>query len=407
MIPDIAGKEKHSHIGASSAYRWMPCPGSVELCKKAPPQEESDYAREGTAAHEIAALCLKMDTNPDKYLGTVASNGIDITDEIVESVKEYVDTVRMDMRPNYKLDVEVMFDLGWLHPGLFGTADAVMYEPYGLLRIYDYKHGAGVPVDVTDNKQLLYYALGAIGVITKASGVSIHDFKDIELVIVQPRCRHKDGPIRRWVTSPEYLHKFADDLRRAAIKTEEKEAPLVTGNHCRWCAAKPICPQIVSDVQDAARVDFGLAETQLDLHTKGKAAKPSLPVPSDLTKEQLIRVLKLSDLISAWLSSCEAYAQSLLEAGQGVEGFKLVRGRANRKWKDEQQVVEALRDFYADDELFKKSLLSPAQMEKLVGKKHKDLIAGLWETPEGALTIAPEYDKRPALPPPAKEDFKD
>ncbi len=60
-----------------------------------------------------------------------------------------------------------------------------------------------------------------------------------------------------------------------------------------------------------------------------------------------------------------------MEAGQTIEGLKVVRGRGSRSWAfDESEMAEKLKKFgIPKDALWKTSLISPAQAEKVVWEK--------------------------------------
>ena len=48
---------KHAMLSASSSARWLACPPSAQLCA-ALPDTVTDYAREGTCAHESVSICV-------------------------------------------------------------------------------------------------------------------------------------------------------------------------------------------------------------------------------------------------------------------------------------------------------------------------------------------------------------
>lgn len=397
----------HSHIGASSAARWFACPGSVRLIRQAPVPVESEYAAEGSAAHEIAELCLSNNTKPETYLGTVSKKGFEVTEEMVDAINVYLSVIEGICGCDKFIRLyEVKFDLSCLYPGLFGTADCVLISSdLKRLIVIDYKHGAGVPVEVKENKQLLYYVLGAVQYahnvkkfIDDPTLFGWHQtFEDIEVRVVQPRCRHKDGVSRVWTVPPGYLDKFADELALSAELTEAKDATLCAGPHCKFCPAMSICPEIGKQAIESAQMDFsgGLEK-----------AKASLLLPDAMTLEQIVKVLKYSDLISDWLKAVEAHALLLAEHGESIPGFKLVKKKANRKWiGEDEEVAEKLGLFLPDDKVWSKKLLSPAQVEKLVKGKEKKIIEDLYETPDSGNTLAPEYDKRPAIAGSAETDF--
>jgi hypothetical protein len=314
------------------------------------------------------------------------------TVEMAEHVQTYVDTVRSD-KEELKGDllVEHSFDLSDLFMGLYGTNDAIVMVRYGKLIVYDYKHGAGHAVEVVDNKQLLYYALGAL----KEFGPE-YDFSEVELVIVQPRASHRGGSVRRWNVPVDYVYGFGEMLREAAIATTDPNAPLHPGDHCRWCPALAMCPAVSRKVQETALADFTAVPQKMP------------PDPKTLKVDQLQEVLKFADLVDNWIKAVQQHAEDLLKRGGSIPGYKLVQKRANRKWIQESEVIKTLKPKFGQAIYAEPSILTPAQMEKMIGKQNGGgmLVDTLCITPEGDVVMAPESDKRPAVPPPAITDFE-
>jgi hypothetical protein len=189
------------------------------------------------------------------FLGRVVQQDgveIEVTEELLDSVEVYTRMIHTESpNPSTAIRmVEQRFHLKDIHPDLYGTADCCIYHPREKrLCVYDYKHGAGVPVEVTDNEQLKYYVLGALLTIDEP-------VNKLEMGIVQPRCAHPDGPVRRQRVTILDMLDFASDLLDAAKRTEDPNAPLVAGSHCRWCRAQPICPEMKRQALEAARKEF-------------------------------------------------------------------------------------------------------------------------------------------------------
>lgn len=94
----MAGRPVHSALGASSAHRWMACPGSVRLSTEAgaSASRSGRAAAEGTVAHEIAAECLLLGREAWEYIGETRSHdGWDfvVDREMAEGVQLYVNFV--------------------------------------------------------------------------------------------------------------------------------------------------------------------------------------------------------------------------------------------------------------------------------------------------------------------------
>lgn len=366
----------HSILGASSSHRWMHCPASVRMSQLAPPSKGSSYAMEGTVAHELAERCLEKNKNPEDYKGAQIGK-FEVTEEMIEAVKVYVDLVREEAG-KLEIMIEKRFDLSWLWPGMFGTNDACTLEPFGLLRIYDYKHGAGIAVDVVDNSQLIYYAIGAA---YDRETKSWRDIDAIEMVIVQPRAFHRDGPIRRWRIDLDELKKWAEKLKYAAELTTWEDAPIFAGDHCGFCPAAGMCPELNRKAQVAAKSDFTKA----------------LADPRTLTKEEIARVVSATKMITGFLTACHSLALENQMGGIEMPGLKLVRKRSSRNWIDEKDTIAMLDGAgYSDSEYNKSKLMTPNQIEKLLKDNgdSKDLVKEHIFKRDGDIDIAPVSDKR-------------
>lgn len=381
----------HSELGASSYYRWKACPGSVKLCRTAPVKASSIYAEEGTQAHELAAQIL------------LGEHQIDYTrydSDMIEAVNVYVNfcsyisntksfPILKTKENNYVAQyqqivfIEKRFDLSKFFPGLFGTADFVFYNSeIRTLFVVDYKHGAGIPVDVEENTQLMYYGLGALNELAVPVA-------KIVLVIVQPRAYHKDGPIRRWETTPSRMVDFLLELVDDARRTTNPTAPLEVGDHCRFCAASAVCPAQYEKNLNEARSVFQVAPLETEQEP------PSELISYDAKK--LGDTLRALDRIEAWAKSVRAFAYEEAITGRPPAGFKLVDKRPTRKWKSDE-VDQALFDKFGREMYAPLELLSPAQMEKKFSG-NKDFINSLCVSESSGKKLAPlsddrlEYDK--------------
>jgi hypothetical protein len=366
--------QKHSKIGASGAKRWMTCPGSVRLCDGVA-NRTSEFAAEGTAAHALAEQCFQLKVpTANGFIGT-AIEGFIVNSDMAEAVNVYLKADLDDSQQGDEIEYEVKFQLSEIHTGLYGTADRVRYRPSDRsLRITDYKHGAGVPVEVDWNPQLLYYAIGA------AWRLGNRGVSKVELEIVQPRCPHPGGPVRMWETDIIELIEFADDLKHAALATEKPDAPLIPGDHCRWCPAAGFCPALAKKALKSAQQDFSA----------------ELPYsPGDLAE-----ALESVPMVRQWLKSIEQFALEEALAGRIPPGNKLVEKRATRKWRDDEKAATALLEEFgmSEDDVFEpRSLRSPAQIEEKYGKKNKGDLAELITSETSGVTLVPLSDRRSAV----------
>lgn len=387
----------HAVLSPSSAYRFFPCPGSVRLSAGAP-RASSVYASEGTAAHTLAAWCLLNGQDAAARIGdTIEADGVEfeVTESMADAVQVHLNTAHRYHDHGYDLAVEERLDLSHLWPDTFGTGDIVGYhEARKRAVVVDYKHGAGVPIEVIENPQLLTYGSGVFRRY-RDRGV-----EQLTLVIVQPRAG--GAAVREWSPSIERLQKFEIEFTDAAKRTLEPDAPLVVGTWCRFCPASAVCPELRKHVHATALAQFA---PDVDPPATEKIAK--LPDPKTLTVEQLGNILDNADLFEEFITAVKTEGLRRARAGELPTGWKVVEKRTLRRWKDEDKALAVLRWIYelAETDLVKRKLVSPAQVEKLVGKKFKDAIASLVVKPHGDPMLAPQSDPRTAIPIKALAEF--
>lgn len=412
----------HSTLGGSSAERWISCPGSIRLAAELPSsvvERSSRAAAEGTAAHQLLEWCLKSDKSPDEFpMKEIAvkdwpKERFEVDDEMKDAVQVCLDLVAEIPRRVGPMELFVEKHVKPLpeRDDIWGTADVRLLENFGELHVIDYKHGKGHLVDVECNPQLMFYGLGALESLREEG---YDDVTKVVLWIVQPRGRSIGGEItepcsgfsveelqalsesgvRHWATTVEELDHFAGVLRAAAQRTEEPDAPLVSGDHCTFCPAKAVCPTLESDV----------------LALFGEPEFSDSVALADPPRHDPARIGKLLGIVERWdlfVRALKDLAQRMAEDGQDVAGWKLVRKRSNRRWKvDEAEVLARLESFSAVDPadlVTTPQLRSPAQVEKAltrakVKKKVRDeVLEKLVEKPEGGLTLVPNSDGRPRV----------
>ena len=352
-------------VGGSTASRVINCPGSVALVAKMPPKPSSKYADEGTLLHEVIAETVGTDNNPYKYLGRKVGD-IELTEELINDKLIPAMELFGQVDPDYEMDfmVEATVGFGDLLPGVFGSAD-VVGRMGKTAYILDWKFGDGVPVPAEENMQLMFYACAAMR--TEATKWAFTGADEVELVIIQP------PSIKRWKTTFERLARFEADLIRAVKTAGSPNAPLATGSHCRWCAAKPICPQMTGEVDRVRTVAL-----------------------ANLPAGQIGEYLQKAEILEDWIRSLRELAFEMLENDKPVPGYKLVAKRATRQWTDAKAAEKFLKDNKINP--FKEpELLSPAGAEKLLKKSKVALPDDLVVAVSSGSTLAPENDPRPAV----------
>jgi hypothetical protein len=355
---------QHSSIvGGSTAKRVIACPGSVKLVQKMPPQPSSVYADKGTMLHEAISEIL---SDKSIIVGQYKYKDITLTEELyAEKIAIALDALdQVDPHGDLVYEVETRVGFGDLLPGVFGSTDLVGRIGNRAV-VLDWKFGDGVIVDAEENAQLMFYAAAAMR--TEALKWAFDGATEIECVIVQPPM------IKRWVTTPERIATFERELVRAVKIASQEDAPLSQGDHCRWCAAKPICPQMTGAVDRAIKQQI----VNLDVDT-------------------LAQHLHTAELLEGWIKDLRALAFGLLEQGATVPGYKLVQKQARRQWVDPTAAAPWLIS-QGVDEVFTQELISPAQAEKVLKKRKVALRDDLVVAVSSGTTLAPVDDPRPAV----------
>ena len=268
----------------------------------------------------------------------------------------------------------------WVENG-FGTGDCVIVADE-VLQIIDYKHGLGVLVSAGDdehggNSQMMCYALGALEVFG-----DIYDINQIKMTIFQPRREN----ISTYTISRDNLLKWANEvLAPTAQLAYVGEGEFKAGDHCQFCKVKATCRK--------------RAEYNLDL------AKYDFEMPATLEATEIAAILENEDEMISWGNDIKEYALKQAQSGVHFEGWKVVEGRSNRKYTDEEAVAFKVKDAGFDP--YEKKLLGVTAMSALLGKKKfEKLLGGLIYKPPGKPALVPESDKRPAMNT-AIEDFNE
>ena len=363
----------HAKLSASGSERWLRCPGSVKA-EEGIKESFSVFAAEGTAAHELAELCLTTNNQPEHYVGQLFS-GFAVDAEMAEHVQTYIDYVKQ-FNGEHFYEVRVDFS-PWVPEG-FGTSDAIVIDSAKrVMHIIDLKYGKGVEVYADNNTQAQLYALGAIN-----DFAYIYDVDKIFVHIVQPRRDH----ISDWSLTLNELMTFGKKAQQGAMEALKPNAAKYPGEkQCQWCKAKPTCPALKTMTEQTLITMF----EDMDSAT--------LPNADTLTDEQLAEALGNKRLITGWLDAVEQLITDRLINGQPFNGYKLVEGRSNRQWADEQEAEKALAKSYSEEQLYKKAFISVAQAEKLLGKKDVALLLNLVVKPAGKPTLATADDKRQSI----------
>lgn len=369
---------KHALLSASSAHRWLLCPPSAKECAKLP-DVSSEYARQGTDAHTLCeykvkkALGRKM-KDPTEDLTFYNEEMEEYASEYAQFVMESLSAAKEHCKDPLVL-VEQRLDFSRWVPGGFGTGGCVIVADDTLM-VIDFKYGLGVLVNAEKNSQMMCYALGALSLFD-----GIYDIKEVNMTIFQPR---RENVSTASMTKEELLHWAETVLKPTAELAAQGKGEYKAGDHCRFCKLKATCRK---------RAEYNLA-----------LAKYDFAVPSTLEDEEIEIVLSRVDELMNWAGEVKEYALQQALSGKSWKGWKLVEGRSNRRYVNEEAVAAKVEEAGFDP--YEKKLLGITAMTKQLGKKKFDeLLKGLIEKPQGKPVLVPESDKRPALHT-AADDFK-
>ena len=404
----------HAKLSPSGAHRWLRCPGSVVL--EAPyPDTTSTYAREGTAAHELAAIVLETDDlNAQRYVDQMIEfddHGEEVSWRVTQDMADYVDDyVRLvrELAQGKMLLVERRVPISHLtgETGATGTSDVVIVDTTGRnLTVVDLKYGMGVRVEAQENPQLMMYALGALH-----DYDVLGDFETVSMYIHMPRLNFVS---EYHLSVPELLSAGEDIRRGAELCREAEEAEeedlaefLEPGEkQCRFCKAKATCRALRADMTD---VVGGEAACTIDEFAE---FLPEI-VDSQTGDNYLPIAMSKVALVEDWCKAVRAEVERRLFAGQKVDGYKLVEGkRGNRKWENEAEVEALLKSFrMRQDEMYDLSLISPTKAEKVFKQNPKRWakVTDLITQSVGKPSVALATDKRPEMViQPVSDDFSD
>lgn len=370
---------KHAILSASGAHRWMNCTPSARLELEFD-DNSGEAAAEGTAAHALSEHKLRkaLKMRSKKPVSPYDSDEMDnYTDGYVEFVLEVIEQAKKICSDPLIL-IEQRLDFSKYVPEGFGTGDCLIIAD-GTLHIIDFKYGQGVLVSAEDNPQMKLYALGALDLFD-----GIYDIEMVSMTIYQP---HREN-VSTSTVSKENLYQWAEEvLKPKAELAFNGDGNYYPGEWCQFCRAAVKC---------RARAE-----------AKMKLATFEFALPPLLSDEEIADILSSIGDLTNWANEIIAYAtDAAVNHGKKWTGFKVVEGRSNHKYKDEEAVAEAAKNAGYRD-IYKQSLITITEMEKLMDKsKFNEILGELVMKPPGKPTLVPVSDKRPEMnTSSAKNDF--
>ena len=367
----------HALLSASSSHRWLNCPPSARLCENYD-DKGSDFAAEGTDAHALCEFRLQEAlgieaVNPIENLTWYNEDMENCAASYASYIMEIVQRLK-DSNADPVVLIEQHLDYSKFVREGFGTGDCIIIAD-GELHIIDYKHGRGVLVEAENNPQMQLYALGAMEIFD-----GIYDIDTVVMTIFQPRREN----VSTFSLSKDELYAWAENtLKPIADLAYNGEGQYNCGEWCQFCKAKTDCRKRAEVNMSLAKYDF------ID--------------PPLLTDEEIEDVLSKVDNLVSWANDVKEFAFQAAMSGKAWKGWKLVEGRAVRKYVNEDAVAVTVSEAGYDP--YEKKLLGLTEMQKRLGKaKFEELLGNLVHRPQGKPTLVPESDKRPAITT-AKADF--
>lgn len=384
----------HAVIAPSSLAMTVACPASVKLQASLPPLPETEEEAEGTAAHWVALSYAAGNRYPVGTEFNLNGRVWTIDEEMEYGALMYVEAIG---GPHSSLRLEDPVTIPRIHPTLcWGTPDAWRYIPdyyianldriVKLLRVADYKYGHRF-IEVYDNYQLVAYVAGIM------ERLQLDDNDEdlwLELILVQPRNYHRDGPVRRWLIHASEIRALVNIAYNAAQEALGDTPRAITSEHCRDCRARVNCRTY--QTQSMSLVDFSSSAELVQLSSE--AIGHELALVEDAIKRLEGRKTGLA-----------MHAETHLRQGHRVANYHMEPGESRLIYKDDVTAEEiiGMGELFGvnlrKQETLKNQLLTPNQAkqkgidEKIIAQYAYRPPAGMKLTRDDLLTTRKVFSK--------------
>ena len=363
---------QHAFLPPSGAAIWVKCAAAPSMWQRYPEPEDSIASMEGTAAHWAFE---QLFAGQPIDVGLVAPNGVVLVEEMIEGAYLFYETVMGDISTFPEglapaIVVEQPIRINRVHTNNWGTPDArARSAELETIYLWDYKHGHEY-VDEFENWQLINYAAGLLD-LHHVDG-DRDQRTTVHMTIVQPRCYHRDGPVRRLTVRASELRGHINQLRMAAEAAHEANPVATVNPKCKHCSGRHACEPYQRTALQAA--DLSMRSVPLDL----------TPVAMGLELAMLKRAQAAMD---GRISGLESSIEAQLRQGQRVPGWCLEPTEGRTVWNKSAKEVGALGDMYGLA-LRKEAVITPKQAEK--AGIPADMVAMYSFNPPGAQKLVPE-----------------
>lgn len=386
---------EHALLSASSASRWLMCTASPRFEAQFP-ETTSEYAEEGRLAHSLCELkVLKKFTTsikPSAYktrLNKLKKEPL-YTEEMDRTSDLYIEHLTekaMGYNSPPLVNAEVKVDFSEYVPDGFGTCDCIMIGG-DMLDITDYKHGKGVPVSAEGNPQMRLYALGALKKYEPFYGGMI---QRVRMTIDQPRIQSE---LSSETITVDELKAWGETIKPIAQMAFSGFGEFKPGDHCRFCRGKAQC-RARADANTALE-DFKDCLLPTTKNVEQAQQNAGANAPAMLTHDEIGELLVRGQNLVQWYKDLEEYALNALLNGEEIAGWKVVAGRSNRTFSDQEAALAAVIAAGYDESLvYERKPKTLTGLEELMGKKDfAEKIGQFVVKPLGKPTLAPMSDKR-------------
>lgn len=396
----------HTKRSPSGYDQWSVCTASVDAIEQdkktnliATDDGGSEYAREGTVAHALLAMCLDLWMSPREFMNDEIfvddlGETFTVDPEMAEEVDRAYEYIMDFITPGCEVWVEQKMPLDKVLPGEKGTADVVILSAdRKRLHVFDLKYGKGKRVEVTNNNQMKLYGIGAFDhLLDRKTRTQI---KDLLLHVVQPRIENIDS----WKFDKGDLEKFrVEAFQKHSETMDPKRRKFVAGEHCWFCDRRARCRTLKESIYSSI-----IEDPDAD-------AFDAFKNPDSMSNEELANIHPMLSFIGAWATNVRKFMEDRAAQGEKFPGLKLVEGKkGTRQWKDEKKADKYLQEKgLDDDQRYKKTLQSPAQAEKIIGRKNlDDDFKKLFTQSDGEPSLASEDDPRPSVDQSLADEFDD
>lgn len=371
----------HSLISPSSAHRWVKCTRSVPLSRNITPTD-NEAALEGTAAHHLAERMLHERQRGFKspcygdVVGSLAENGVQITDEMFTCAEEYAEYCANLMREasvfgGDSMGIESTIEIPKVHEECFGTCDFWLYDTHkGVLHVCDFKYGFR-PVSPVENWQLICYAVGLLG---HLNGIQDR-LVTLKFHIFQPR-NYRSKSSRTWSCQLSELRGHINILNGAAAEAVRGDGACVTGSWCADCDVMLNCEASIEAGQNA--IDL--------VKKKGDV----IAADGDVLGREIKALRQAFQTVEFRLEAAEAEGMVRIEKGERVFGHEVGHTRGSTKWTKPVSEIIAFGDLMKVD-LRNTKVITPKQA--MTAGIDETVVAQFSEKKNGKLKLVETNEK--------------